>query len=331
MSMRILILGGSSFVGLHIATAAIAAGCQVTLFNRGKTNPLLLPGAEHLIGDRDGDLHALKEKQWDVVIDVCGYLPRLVRDSAQLLRENVSRYIFISSCSVYDVSITPTNADEGAPVLSLDDQANETITDKSYGGLKALCEREVTQLFGDRALILRLGLVSGPQEKFAERLYWIRRVALGGDVLVPMENDEYFNFIDVRDVAAFSLLAAKHSLSGVYNLAGQSAMTLRSWLQACRYAAGSSASFVYVDDHDFLDQSGVYDCIPFSVCTEFLRFCSDKALKAGLQYRGMEETAFDMLAWNNSLAPEERELMGLSLARELQLLEILQNKKEHFE
>ena len=307
-------------MGLHIATAAIAAGYQVTLFNRGKTNPNLLPDAEHLVGNRDGNLQALKDRQWDVVIDVCGYLPRLVKASALLLKEQVSRYIFISTCSVYDEQITSTNANEGAPVVRLDDEKTETINDETYGGLKALCEKQVSDIYNSRSLVLRLGLVTGPNEKFVKRLHWIRRVALGGEILVPLANDKFFNFIDVRDVADFALLAVKKKLNGIYNLSGQKAMNLRSWLNACQAATQTAPTFVYINDHEFLKQSGVYDGIPFSARTEFLRCCSDKALRQGLKYRKMERTAADILAWNNTLILAEHGVLGLSLEREAELL-----------
>ena len=318
--MKILILGGSHFVGFHIAAVAIANGHAVTLFNRGKASAHRFPEAEYLVGDRDGGLDSLKGKSWDLVIDVSGYLPRLVRDSARFLRENVGRYLFISTSSVYDEKKILKNGDENSKLMVLGDEATEVISDATYGGLKALCEKNVTELYGSRALIFRLGLVAGPKEKFSERLYWTRRVALGGEVLVPMVNNELFKFIDVRDIADFVQVASEKGLSGTYNVAGQSDMTLLDWLQACQIASGSDARFTGVNDQDFLEKSQLYADIPFSEKQKILSICSEKAIKCGLSHRSLQRTALDIFNWDNTQPADKRELTGLSLQREAELL-----------
>lgn len=318
--MKILILGGSHFVGFHIAAVAIANGHAVTLFNRGKATAHRFPEVEYLVGDRDGGLDSLKGKSWDLVIDVSGYLPRLVRDSAIFLRENVGRYLFISTSSVYDEKCMTENGDESAELAVLQDLATETISDLTYGGLKALCEKNVTDLYGSRALIFRLGLVAGPKEKFSERLYWARRVALGGEILVPMVNNDLFKFIDVRDIAEFVQVASEKGLSGTYNVGGQADMTLLGWLQACQIASGSDARFTGVTDHDFLAESRLYADIPFSEKQKILSVCSDKAIQCGLSHRSLQTTALDIFNWDSTQPVDKRALVGLSLQREAELL-----------
>lgn len=318
--MKILILGGSHFVGFHIAAAAIAKGHSVTLFNRGRADAHQFPEVEYLTGDRDGRLDSLKGKTWDVVIDVSGYLPRLVRDSAIFLRENVGRYLFISTSSVYDEKQMLKNGDESSELMVLGDETTEAINDATYGGLKALCEKNIIELYGSRGLIFRLGLVAGPQEKFPERLYWTRRVALGGEILVPIVNNDYFKFIDVRDIADFAQTAIEMGLSGTYNVAGQSAMTLMSWLQACQMVSGSDCRFTSVDNHEFLEKSHLYTDIPFSAREKTLSTCSDKAILSGLRYRELAQTAADILSWDKTQPVEKQGLISLPLEREAKLL-----------
>ena len=318
--MNILILGGSHFVGFHIASAILAAGHSVSLFNRGRSNAKTLPGAEQLIGDRDGDLTALENRCWDIAIDVSGYLPRLVNDSVTVLRGQVKQYIFISTASVYDEQKVTPNIKENGPLETLTDNSTETIDDNTYGGLKVLCEQAVIKGFKNKSLVLRLGLMAGPHEKFPERLYWIRRVSLGGGILVPTVYDRYFNFIDVRDVADFILTAINESLSGIYNVGGSAQMTLQCWLAACQQACQSNTDFIAIDNDAFLREHDVYQGIAFSDRHKVLDTCNDKAIKAGLRYRPLVETASDILAWDKAQSPRQRQWAGLSKEKEEKLL-----------
>jgi 2'-hydroxyisoflavone reductase len=182
--LKLLILGGTGFLGPHTVRAALAQGHQITLFNRGRTNNHLFPELEKLRGDRDGNLEALKGRKWDAVIDTSGYVPRLVADSAGLLAPNTGQYIFISSISVY-ADFTKRGMDETAPVGTLTDPTTEEITGASYGPLKALCEQAAEQAMPGRTTIIRPGLIGGPGDRTDRFTYWPVRVARGGDVLAP--------------------------------------------------------------------------------------------------------------------------------------------------
>ena len=182
--MELLVLGGTQFVGRHLVEAALARDWRVTLFNRGQTNTDLFPEAEKLRGDRDPQispgLSALLGRRWDVVVDCNGYVPRLVRAAAEALRDAVGQYIFISTGSVYDFNQLQGEDDESAPLLTLKDPTTEEWFGPAYGGLKVLCEEAVAEIYGERALSLRLGIVAGPNDPTDRITYWVAR---GGDAL----------------------------------------------------------------------------------------------------------------------------------------------------
>ncbi len=183
--MRLLIIGGTRFLGRALTEDALSRGHEVTLFNRGQTNPELFPKAERITGDRDGGLDALAGRSWDAVIDTCGYFPRIVRASAEALADSVGTYVFISTISVYaDLS---KRVDESAPVGTIEDETVEEFGDEfqNYGSLKALCERAVQDVFDGRALIVRPGFIVGPHDPTDRFTYWPVRVARGGTMLAP--------------------------------------------------------------------------------------------------------------------------------------------------
>ena len=170
--MNILILGGTVFLGRHLVDAALAHGHTVTLFNRGQHNPDLFPNVEKLRGNRDGDLDALKGRRWDAVIDTCGFIPRTVRASAELLANSVDHYTFISSISAL-ADFSQSDQDENAPVAKLkEDDSSEQVTEDSYGPLKALCEEAVEAAMPNRALVIRPGLIVGPHDPTDRFTYW---------------------------------------------------------------------------------------------------------------------------------------------------------------
>ncbi len=202
--MNILIIGGTKFLGRHLVDSALARGHNVTLFNRGKTNPNLFPQVETILGDREHDLEKLAQagREWDAVIDVAGYLPRIVRLSATGLREagSVGRYVFISSISAY-ADFKKIGINESDPVGKIEDETFEEITGESYGPLKALCEKTVLDLYGERGLVIRPGLIVGPNDPTDRFTYWPVRVARGGDVLAPEKPEVPVQVVDVRDLA----------------------------------------------------------------------------------------------------------------------------------
>ncbi len=217
--MRILILGGTVFVGRHLVEAALARGHEVTLFNRGQHGPDLYPGVEKLRGDRDGGLDALRGRRWDAAIDTCGYVPRIVRASATLLANAVDHYTFISSVSVYPEAHT-RHLDEDSPVGALDDESVEDVTPETYGPLKALCEQAAEGAMSGRALTIRPGLIVGPHDPTDRFTYWPRRVAQGGEVLAPGRPERPVQIIDARDLAAWTLQLVASGARGVYNATG---------------------------------------------------------------------------------------------------------------
>ncbi|HEY0093963.1 MAG TPA: SDR family oxidoreductase, partial [Archangium sp.] len=248
---RILILGGTAFLGPQLVEAARARGHTVTLFNRGKTRPQLFPDVEKLHGDRDptkGEgLKALEGRTWDAVIDTSGYVPRMVRASAQLLAPHVGQYLFISSISVYKDMSRP-GLDETAPVATTSEPDNETIGGENYGALKALCEQEAEAAFPGRTTNIRPGLIVGPEDPTQRFTYWPERVARGGEVLAPGDGSDPVQFIDVRDLAEWTLLALENRDVGVFNATGPTQpLTVGEMLEACKQAGQSDATFTWAD------------------------------------------------------------------------------------
>ncbi|MFY0574754.1 NAD-dependent epimerase/dehydratase family protein [Cystobacter fuscus] len=237
-----------------------ARGHTVTLFNRGKTRPQLFPDVEKLQGDRDPNkgegLKALEGRTWDAVIDTSGYVPRPVRASAQLLAPHVGQYVFISSISVYK-DMTRPGLDETAPVATTSDPANETIGEENYGALKALCEQEAEAAFPGRTTNIRPGLIVGPEDPTQRFTYWPERVARGGEVLAPGDGSDPVQFIDVRDLAEWTLHALDNRDFGVFNATGPTRpLTVRELLEACKQASQSDATFTWADAA-FLEQQKV--------------------------------------------------------------------------
>jgi 2'-hydroxyisoflavone reductase len=217
--MRILIVGGSAFVGRHITQAALDAGHDVTLFNRGQTGPALFPSAEHLTGDRNADLSALADSQWDATIDVCAYVPRQVSTLAEALDGRGGQHLFISTVSVYQAPVQPGYT-EDAPLARLSDPATEEVTDQTYGGLKVLCEQAVTELYGKAGTtIVRPTYVIGPHDRTYRFTWWVDRIARGGEVLAPGEPDDPMQVIDARDLATWSVALVENSVSGTFHAA----------------------------------------------------------------------------------------------------------------
>ena len=290
--------------------AALGRGHEVTLFHRGLSNPGVHPGAEHILGDRDGGLAALAEGRWDAVFDTSGYLPRVVRDSARFLADRAAHYTFVSSISVYAEPIAP-NADETSPVGRLADQSAEEVTGGSYGPLKALCERETLAAFGPRAAIVRPGLIVGPHDPTSRFTWWLRRLREGGETLAPGTPDAPVQFVDARDLAAWMLRLAEERAGGAWHATGPARpLTLGETLERCRTAIGSDASLTWVDESLLLER-GVkpWTEMPLWVPAAdqgFQRLDLGRALGAGLTFRPLEETARDTLAWDEATPREAR-------------------------
>ena len=305
--MRCLVLGGTKFLGRYVVESILEHGHEPTLFNRGQTNPELFPDVEKLIGDRDGGLDALAGRTFDAVVDTSGYLPRVVRATAELLNDGTSRYNFVSSISAY-ASLDEPGADEATPLAELEDDAGEDIA-THYGPLKARCEREVEAVYGDRALILRPGLIVGPHDPTNRFAYWVTRVASGGKVLAPDVRNSPIQVIDVRDLAKWIVQSMEKGESGTYNTVGpETPITFGELLEACVRVAGSDAEIVWVPE-EFLDEHGVepWSDLPLWAHSKegggFFEVDGTKAFRTGLRTRPIEDTVSDTLEWAHS-APE---------------------------
>src|SRR5688500_17271357 len=233
--MRLLVLGGTRFLGRALVESALARGHELTLFNRGRTNADLFPEAEKIRGDRTLDLSLLAGREWDAVLDVATFLPRVVRLSVEALEGRVGRYVYVSSISAYADPTTPPI--EGAPVAELDDRDAEDV--EHYGALKAACEQIVLDAFGERTLVVRPGLIVGPNDPTDRFTYWPRRIAEGGRVLAPAPPDQPVQFIDVRDLADWMVSATEAQLDGVYNATGDT-MSFQQLLDECRRVSGDA-------------------------------------------------------------------------------------------
>ena len=325
--MKILILGGTRFIGLHMTALALERGHTLTFFNRGKTNADRFPDIERITGDRDGQIDGLKGRQWDVVIDNSGYVPRHVRASAQLLAGNVGQYLFVSSISVYPDFSVPR--DENSPVGKLADESVEKVDGDTYGPLKALCEKEVLKALPGRATIIRPGLIVGPDDNTDRFTYWPARAARGGEFIAPGGPADPFQIIDVRDLAAYSLKVIEERIMGTFNLVSNvNEFKFGELTDACIAAADKQARPA-AKPHatwlpaDFLAQQKVE---PWSEMPVWLPASGDEAAFAGTSNRAalahglkispLRKTVDDTLAWHLTRPAGEREQLKSGIARD---------------
>jgi 2'-hydroxyisoflavone reductase len=342
--MKLLILGGTVFLGRHLVEAALARGHEVTLFNRGQHDSGLFPEVEKLRGDRTLDLNALRGRRWDAAIDTCGYVPGVVRASARLLADAVEHYTFISSQSVY-ANFDAPGIDESAPVQTLtDEQVREaeqitptgSVTAVSYGGmyggLKALCERAVDEEMDGRALSIRAGLIVGPHDYSDRFTYWVRRIAHGGDVLAPGHPDRPVQIIDARDLAGWIVRMAEECQTGIFNATGPDyRLTMRRMLEECRDTSGSQARFVWISDQ-FLKEAEVagWSEVPLwlpeeHILANFFSVNCSRALASGLTFRTLADTIRATLAWDSTRPQDAGLRNGLKRERETELLQSWQS------
>ncbi len=330
---KILVLGGTRFLGPAVVNYATERGHTVTLFNRGKTNPGMFPKLETLIGDRDGKLDALKGRQWDAVVDTSGYVPRIVKMSAELLAPSVKQYVFISSISVYPETVPP-HADESAAVATMEDPKDEEVM-KNYGALKALCEKEVSKAFPSGATNVRPGLIVGPEDPTDRFTYWPVRLARGGEVLAPGDGTDKVQWIDVRDLGAWVVRMIEGSQTGTYNATGpEKPVSMKEMLEACKKGVKSDATLVWAPA-PFLEEQkvGPWMDMPLwipgaSESAGMTQVNNGKATAKGLKFRPLPETAADTLAWWKT-EPEERRAKlqaGLAPEREKEVLAALKKK-----
>ncbi len=346
--MKILILGGTVFVGRHLVEAARRRGHRLTLFHRGRSRPDLFPDVQRLIGDRTTDLRVLEGRRWDAAIDTCGYMPADVRASARALAEAVGLYVFVSSVSAYRQKTMLTPA-AGDPPAGVDEQgpletliaeqlrdverlaarggADARSLGASYGPLKALCEQAAEETMPGRVLRIRPGLIVGPHDYSGRFTYWVRRVAEGGEVLAPGRRRQRVRFIDARDLAEWIVRRVEVGDAGVYNAAGPpEGWIMEQVLDTCKTESGSDASFTWVGEQ-FLEAQGVapWTELPLwlpEAYSGFFAVRNERAIAAGLTFRPLAETVRDTLAWDRETSFEPASKVGLEPAVERELLRL---------
>ena len=338
--MNLLIIGGTRFVGRHLVESALARNHEITLFNRGKHLSTAPKNVETIQGDRNRDLSKLKGRRWDAVVDTCGYLPRAATASAEALADSIDLYTFISSVSVY-ADFTRFGIDETAPLATLTNeqlaeanaldssgQTSAVIYGKMYGGLKALCEQAVEAILPDRLLIIRPGLIVGPDDYTDRFTYWVVRVARGGEVLAPDRPDRFVQVIDVRDLAEWIVRMVESKATGVYNANGlPRSVTMEKLLGECKAASNSDASFTWVPEKFLLAENvAAWSEMPLWLpeaaaphMKGFMFISSEKAVAAGLTFRPLNETIKDTLTWYETNVDEQLKA-GLDRGKEESVL-----------
>ena len=325
--MNLLVLGGTVFLGRHLVDAALSRHHHVTLFNRGQHNADLYPDLEKLHGDRDGGLGVLKGRNWDAVVDTCGYVPRLVGDSARLLADAVEHYTLISSLSVYD-DLSMTRLTESAAVKTLEDETIEEVTPGSrgtYGPLKALCEQAADAVMPGRVLHVRAGLIVGPYDRTDRFTYWVVRVVVGGAILAPPNPGAQVQFIDARDLSQWIIDMAEQKKAGIYNTTGPAdTLTFQQFLIACQQTLGSEAEFHWASP----DVLAAHEVTPWNnlplwtpdTARGLLEVEISNAIADGLAFRPLSETIRDTLAWAQKRPRDYAWQAGLSMEREAAVL-----------
>ena len=315
--MKLLLIGGTGFLGSHLVEAALQCGHELTLFNRGQSDPARFPDVEQLHGNRDGELSILQGRQWDAVIDTCGYVPRVVGALAQTVADMTEHYTFISSISVY-ADFSKVGMDEHAAVETLADEHGEEVTNETYGALKALSEQAAERAMPKRTLIVRPGLIVGPGDPTDRFTYWPYRVAQGGEMLAPGDPNQQTQFVDARDLAAWTIHMVEQGKIGIYNATGpEYILAMGRFLDECKTVTGSDTHFTWASDA-FLTKHDVD--LPLYAPGEYAGARAvncNKAIHAGLTFRPVADTIRDTLAWKGKnaelkvgLKPEqERELL----------------------
>jgi len=323
--MNLLFLGGTKFLGRHLVENALQAGHRPTLFHRGVTGAALFPDVEHIHGDRDGGLGALGGRSFDAVIDTSGYLPRLVGEAASRLAGAAERYVFVSTISVYR-DFRESGMSEIAPVGTLPDRSVETVDGDTYGPLKALCEVAAERAMPGRVLILRPGLIVGPNDPTNRFTYWTTRLARGGRFLAPLPRERPVQFIDARDLAAWTVRMTEAGTTGVFNVTGPAALlTMEGFLALACDAVGNDARPVWVDEAFLIaEKVDPWMELPLWLPGEAWRGLCEvsvrRALEAGLVLRDPAETVRDTCAWARSLGEALPGEAGLDPEREAALL-----------
>ncbi|PAD65986.1 NAD-dependent dehydratase [Bacillus sp. 7586-K] len=335
--MKVLIIGGTRFLGKALVAEALKKGHEVTLFNRG-TNKEIFPEVEHLIGDRDGDLSLLKNRKWDVAIDTCGFAPHQIKKAAAVLGDNIEYYTYISSISVYKDWI-PHNITEDYLLQSMPKDKLKAVEEGSispyeyYGALKVLCEAEAEKHWPGRVLHIRAGQLVGPFD-YTDRLpYWVQRVAQGRKIMVPGSPNRLVQLIDIKDLATWVFNMAETRKAGTFNVTGPDyELTMAELLNTCKAVTNSDAVFVWAEEQFVLEHKiQPWTEMPLWIPEHYplegekepwkgsFRISIEKAVAAGLSFRPLEETIHDVYQWEKDRQDTERRA-GISRDKEQELL-----------
>lgn len=323
--LKILILGGTSFLGPHLVEELQEQGHEVTIFNRGTQDTSLLTDVETLQGNRDGDLNALTNRWWDTIIDTSGYLPRLVEASSKLLSKATNHYTFISTISVYE-NFHSLNIDESYPLAKLEDEANEEINEKTYGALKASCEGVIERYFPNHFLVIRPGLIVGPRDPTNRFAYWPLRILDGGEILAPGLPTQNLQFIDVRDLAKWIVAMVERQETGFYNATGPGgSLSFEEFLKTCSQISKKDVSLIWISE-DFLIEHGVQDWTELPLWLSgkrkmpgFLNVDARKAIQAGLTFRPLTQTISATIDWEKQNRKDDTQI-GIDRKKEKELL-----------
>ncbi len=324
--LRILVLGGTGYIGPHMVREALRRGHDVSLFNRGRTDDDLFPDLQTFIGDRDGKLDALKGHEWDAVIDNSGYVPRHVADSAGLLADAASHYLFVSSISAY-ASFRVAN-DENSPLATMPDESVEEVTNETYGPMKALCEQAAAREFGeDRVTILRPTYICGPGDRTDRYTYWPVRTMRGGRMLWPGSPSDPIQIIDVRDLANFSIDCVEQGITGTYNtVTPPGEFTMGDLMEDSIAVTAAEMTPVWVSasvlgEHEALQHIPIWSS-PDGEESKAALVSGERSFAKGLKNRPTRETARDTLEWWKTLPADRTDKLraGLSPEKEAELL-----------
>lgn len=334
--MEFLILGGTRFVGRHIVESALKKGHAVTLFNRGREDAELFPDIEKLNGDRYTDLDVLNGREWDAVIDTCGYEPKAVYLSAEKLKDSVDQYIYISSGSVYqdwcngdmdensEVKVLTESATAEVEKILETESPSSTSLLKYYGELKAACEQQLEAIIPGKVLNVRSGVIVGPYDYSFRFTYWVDRIARGGRLVCPDRPEAPVRFIDARDLADWIILSAEQKVTGVFNTWGKAWLTFGKFLMACQEAGSENSELVWISEEQLLaNEVKPWSDLPLWLPSEYqayFRANDKKAIQHGLNYRPMEETIQDTLTWQREAHSTYTDPDGLSAERQEELL-----------
>ncbi len=335
--LKILILGGTSFLGPHQIAYALERGHEVSTFTRGKTVPKiheeLFTKVESLIGDREDNLEALKNREWDVVIDNSGRKTKWTEDTAQLLKDNVGYYMYTSSISVYYPFVGDDFSETRSLVTEMPKDVSENeVRTYEYGVMKATSEIATMDAFGaDRSIIVRPTLIVGPGDRTDRFPYWVVRLEKGGDVLVPGKKDEVVQYIDVRDLSEWMIRLLENKAAGTYNGSGPAFdMTTNAFVHGIHASYNSPVNYTQVDDADFLTSNGVTGIQPWVVqLPQFAGMSksdNSRAIAAGLTFRPLCDTVHATHEWwySEDVTQERRDKMmtgkGSMMAREADIL-----------